>query len=460
VALGLPAAYVQGYGFSGAAYDSGDLALFAEDVWHVRPTFALRYGLRYQRQFWPKELYEAPGVPAPYPFPSDLNNLAPRIAMTWSSRPGAPVVRGGYGVYYDNIITAVAGITRYVSGRSDGVRTLVLTAPAAWTAWAAPGRRLPEASAAALAGGSYPSVSIPIDPGLKTGYAHHAFGGVEHRLPRIGLVSANLVYARGFNHLGSIDYNPVVPSLGPGRRPLDINGIAGTSQSVLQYTSFGETWYRGLTISIDSRLRARGRVQLAYTLSKADDNTTDFQSSFLPQENGRGRDPAQPEGLPLGFDPRTERGPALHDRRHRLVVSAAIDAPWGVVVSALTTIGSGWPYNILAGADLNGDRDGGSFPSDRARTAPADPAASLPRNAGRLPMQATVDARVSKTMRIRPIQLEALLEVFNIFNRTNFIDIQNVFGTGAYPNQPSPTFGQFTQADVARQLQLAVRVSF
>jgi len=50
--------------------------------------------------------------------------------------------------------------------------------------------------------------------------------------------------------------------------------------------------------------------------------------------------------------------------------------------------------------------------------------------------------------------------VFNVFNRTNFTDVQNVFGTGAYPTQPSPTFGQFTQADSARQLQLGVRVSF
>jgi hypothetical protein len=75
-------------------------------------------------------------------------------------------------------------------------------------------------------------------------------------------------------------------------------------------------------------------------------------------------------------------------------------------------------------------------------------------------MQATVDARVSRTIRIGPIQVEALVEVFNIFNRANFIDVQNVFGTGAFPQEPSATFGQFTQADAARQLQLAVRVSF
>ncbi len=460
VALGLPAAYVQGYGFPGAAYDSGDLAFFGEDVWQVWQDVAVRYGVRYQRQFWPDTLYETPGVPFPYKFPSDVNNVAPRVGITWSPAADRPVIRGGYGIYYDNIVTATAGIAQFISGREDGVRTLVLTAPASWTAWAAPGRRLPEDAALQLTGGSYPSVTIPISPGLKNGYAHHAFAGLEHRLPRLGLLSATFVYARGFNQLGSIDYNPVVPALGPGRRPGDVNGVAGTSQSVLQYTSFGETWYRGLSISLDWRLRERARAQLAYTLSKAEDTATDFQSSFLPQDNGEGRDPARPDGLPIGFDPRRERGPALHDRRHRLVVSTTVEAPWNITVSALANVGSGWPYNILAGADLNGDRDGGSFPSDRARTDPTSAATSLPRNSGRLPAQATLDLRISTTLRIRGLQIEPLLDIFNIFNRTNFRDVQNVFGTGAYPQQPSPTFGQFTQADTARQLQLGLRVSF
>jgi hypothetical protein len=53
-----------------------------------------------------------------------------------------------------------------------------------------------------------------------------------------------------------------------------------------------------------------------------------------------------------------------------------------------------------------------------------------------------------------------LLEMFNVFNRTNFIDVQNVFGNGAYPQQGAATFGQFTHADAPRQLQLAVRLHF
>ena len=104
-------------------------------------------------------------------------------------------------------------------------------------------------------------------------------------------MAATYVQVRGFNQLGTIDYNPIVPALGPGRRPLDIDGRAGTSASVLQYTSFGETWYKG-TLSASKRLSHNYQFLASYTLSKAEDTSTDFTSGFLPQNNGRGRNPA------------------------------------------------------------------------------------------------------------------------------------------------------------------------
>ena len=460
VALGLPAAYVQGYGNSGAAYDVGDVAVFVEDLWRPTPRLSVRVGLRYQRQFWPDHRYSTPGVPDAYTFRSDGNDFAPRVAVTWSPGSDRRVLRAGYGVYYDQTITAVAGITQTVSGTSESLRTLVLTAPRAFAAWAAPARRLSEAAATAISGGSYASVTIPIDPGFQTGHAHHAFVGWEQRIARAGSISATVVLARGVDGLGTIDYNPVLPALGPGRRPLDVNGVAGTSASVLQYTSFGETWYRALTLSYDAAPRPSAAVRVSYTWAKAEDSTTDFQSAFLPQNNGRGRDPMQLDGLPLDFHGADERGPALHDQRHRVVASAVAELPWDVHVAGLLSAASGWPFNVLAGVDLNGDRDGGSFPSDRARRTPTDPATSLPRNSERLPAQVSLDLRVSRPLRVARLEIEPMLEVFNVFNRTNFVEVQNVFGAGPYPDRPSPTYGQYTQAGSARQVQLAVRLRF
>ena len=56
--------------------------------------------------------------------------------------------------------------------------------------------------------------------------------------------------------------------------------------------------------------------------------------------------------------------------------------------------------------------------------------------------------------------VDAIFEVFNLFDRTNFTDVNNIFGTGAYPGSPLPTFGQFQQAGSPRQVQLAVKIGF
>ena len=78
-----------------------------------------------------------------------------------------------------------------------------------------------------------------------------------------------------------------------------------------------------------------------------------------------------------------------------------------------------------------------------------------------MPLQATIDVRVNKTIPIGGrARLEAILEVFNLANRTNFTDINNVFGIGAYPSSPLPTFGEFLQTGSSRQMQLALKITF
>ena len=211
-----------------------------------------------------------------------------------------------------------------------------------------------------------------------------------------------------------------------------------------------------------SRRYARGHQWLAsYTWSKAEDTSTDFSTMFIVQNDGQGRDPRNPKGLPIGFDPREERGPSVQDQRHHLVLSGVYTAPRGFLFSSIVTVASGRPYNVLAGVDLNGDGDGGQPASDRARLNPADPGSSLGRNAGTMPYQMTADVRVTKRVGLRAhAHLDAIVEVFNLFNRTNFLDINNTFGSGAYPTQPLPTFGQFTQAGPPRQIQLGAKLSF
>jgi len=176
------------------------------------------------------------------------------------------------------------------------------------------------------------------------------------------------------------------------------------------------------------------------------------------------RDPA---GLPLGFDPARERGAATHDQRHRLVVSGVYQFPLGLQASSIVTAASGRPFTPLAGADLNGDGDGGAFPSDRARRNPVDSDSSVARNSAVMPAQVFVDMRVSKRFAVRGrTSMVALVEVFNLFDRSNFSEVNAIFGRGAFPNEPQRdaqgrvTYGRFEQALPPRQVQLALRASF
>lgn len=454
-ALDLPARYVQGYGDPAVPYGYKDLSLFVQDDWRLTDRITVKAGLRYQNQYWPDFDYTVSGYPT-YRFPSDNNNVAPRVAVSWDPKGDARTsIHAAYGIFYDNHITGMAGIARGINGE-DNVRTLVAGLPTSRTAWLLPGRKLPAAALPAF----FPSLEISIDPGLRTPYAHHTSVGVERELPRQMSLSANIVYVRGRDQVGTIDYNPLVPSLGANRRPEDLGGVPLTSAPILQYTSFAGTWYKGLTVAVSKRFDSRYQFLVSYTLSKAEDASTDYQSAFIPQSNGAGRDPSDPTGLPRGFNPEDERGPSLQDQRHRLVASGLYVLPAEVQVSSIITIGSGRPYNILAGVDLNGDGDGGAFPPDRARSTPADQASSVRRNAGTMPAQATVDLRVMRRFPVGRVKVDGIFEVFNLFNRTNYTDINNVFGTGAFPGSPSPTYGQFTQAGPPLQVQLAARVSF
>jgi hypothetical protein len=464
VALGLPAAYVQGYGQAGTNYTYQDVSLFIQDEWRVSPKLTIKPGVRYQRQLWPKSNYTVSSVgdsSFSYDFPSDGDNVSPRVAVAWDPKgDGRTSIHGAWGLFYDNHITAIVGITRGINGR-DGVRTLVQTFPASLPAWRVPNgsHKLPEPTT------PYPSLVISIDPGLKTPWSQQAALGVDRALGEFS-VAANFVWVRGKHQLGSIDYNPTLPSLGAGRRPNDIGSRAGTSATVLQYTSYAESWYRGLTLSVSKRFTRNYQLLAAYTLSEAEDISTDFQSIF-PQDMGRGRDPNNLTGLPLGFDPLAEKGPASHDQRHRFVLSGLVRFPWDVQLSTIVTAASGRPYTALAGADLNGDGNGGGTPFDRARRTPADPGSSMGRNTETMEGQFNVDLRLTKRFKLGgTAALEAIAEAFNLLDRTNYSEINHIFGRGAFPNQPQTdaqgrvTYGLYEQALPPRQVQLALKLSF
>lgn len=107
---------------------------FGQNEWHVRPNLSISYGLRYEYNTPPREVnnriesaFSTPAAvdPAGYAsvasrrsqiFNPDRNNIAPRFGIAYSPNlfgPDRPtVIRGGVGVYYDQILGAVVSQSR------------------------------------------------------------------------------------------------------------------------------------------------------------------------------------------------------------------------------------------------------------------------------------------------------------------------------------------------------------
>lgn len=442
-ALGLPVAYVQGYGDLFTTNQFFDAAMFVQDEWRPTDTLTLRLGARYQKQFWDENLA------------SGNFDVGPRAAVSWDPvGNGRTSIAAAYGLFFDSQFNAPISAARIANGES--VRVAAFQGAPAVQAWRSPEHRLPQAALS-----SAPSLSLAVSPSFNVPYTHQSSVSVNRQLASDVAVSVSGIVTKGNRYVSSIDYNPLLPSLGAGRRPADVNNIAGTSSSQLQYTPWGESWYRGLLVSATKRLSRGSQAMVSYTLSRAEDSVSDFISN-PPQDQGRGRDPQNRGGLPLGFDPSAERGPSLQDQRHRFAVTAMQELPHRFQVSGIFTTGSGRPYNIIAGVDLNGDGDATVSPGpDRARRVPSDPSTSIGRNTGRLPREHRLDTRVTKRLKAGPRStISVTLDVLNVFNVTNFTDVNRVFGTGAYPSAPLPAFGQLTQAGPPRQLQIGARFSY
>ena len=448
VALGIPAGYVRGTGNPDSSYNVARVSAFVQDDWRARPNLTVKLGVRYQHQIWPDLRFNVPRVGA-YAFPRDPQKFGPRVAVAWQPLPGRRVsVRAAYGLYYDDQMTGISGVAKAISGGA-AVRTYVANLPATIAAWRTPGHDAPAPAT------PFPSLVVSIDPRLKAPYAQQFSTGVDAEWRGLRW-SAFFVHVRGNHLLAQLDYNPLVPSLGPGRRPGDVNGIAGTSTGQNQYTSFGRTWYDGATVSVVNRWSGRLQFRASYTRSRAEDNSIDVLLGV--QDPGRGRNPADPSGPPLGFDPMGDKGLSGNDRPDRFVFGGTFVLPAQVECSSIVSAGSGSPYTMLAGSDLNGN---GDATTDRARRDPASEASSVGRNTGRLPAQATVDVRVSRRFGLtRRIGVDVMLDVFNLLNRANFTAANNVWGPGAYPDHPLPSFGQLTAAGPPREIQLGARLVF
>ena len=130
--------------------------------------------------------------------------------------------------------------------------------------------------------------------------------------------------------------------------------------------------------------------------------------------------------------------------------------PWqrishGFQLSSLLQYYSALPLNITSGATTIQGTAG----------RPVVDGSFIERNAGVGPDFFSWSLRLSRTFNVgQRVRVEGLAEVFNVTNRLNVMTMNGVFGSGAYPTNPSPTFGQVTGVNDPRAAQFAVRVRF
>jgi len=394
VASTYPTQYTRNVGDPIVNLDNNIYAAFVQDQWRPADRLTINLGLR-----WDYE--DVVGID------HDKNNFAPRLGLVWDvNGSGRTVLRANAGIYYDQIFL---NIPLNAENAKKFVTTLITN----------PGYPDPNGPNPNRTGGPVTPTPSTVQFGIdnRTPYTEQITVGVQRQFGRTFSITADLVRARGLGLLRSTDAN--YPNLDdPSRRRPD-----PSFQRITIVETKGNSWYTGLQVGIEKRLSQRHSYTVAYTLAETERNTEDF--NFFPVDN-------------RFYD--LERGPASNDSRHRVSAAFTLQLPWQIQAGTLVAARSKLPYNLTTGADDNRD------------TQTNDRPAGVGRNSGRGANLFQADLRLTKTVRMRGVNVELIGEAFNLTNQKNW--------TGFQGNQRAATFGKPSGGENTRQVQLGLRVDF
>ncbi len=455
-ALGIPELYQQGFGDPAYSNTSFNNNLYLQDSFKLTPRLTLTAGLRYEVQQQTEEMV-----------PRDYNNIAPRIGFAWS--PGKSqtlVVRGGYGIYYSMINANVAGTAAPLSGKK--INQILLTPSSALFRDPRNGQFVTSATIfqsmlaqgvigkrtinqddlrpfGITVGPNLPgSVIFGVDKDYVNPYAQQGSFEVERQIAGFAL-SIGYNFNRG-THIGRILGRNVRYSGArlPDGRPV----FERINPLILQnnvFESSANSFYHAGIIQASRRFSKGFTFNFNYTLSKAIDESLDFNSDYSPQDQ---------------LNARAERSLSSFHQKHRIVFNSVIER-WGWNFAPIVLYNSWRPFNVLTGVDAQGD----TYVSNKRP-------AHLGRNMGQGPNFLTADLRISRRFRYSTSErrfIEFTAEAFNLLNRTNFRTINNVVGDVPYATLGSPIIGNrnpastplaFTSTQNQRQFQLGLKLYF
>jgi len=451
---------------------------FATDQWRVRPNLTLTLGLRYE--------YNSPGVDAQNHanlydeatqtlvpvgtdgmprggYVPDRTNFAPRVGVAWT--PGASthtVVRGGYGIYYDQSSLA-PGEGLYFSPPYFNFNVYYPLGPTAPLLLSDPfPNNFPYPT---------PSSALAFQRNLRTPYMQQWNFNIERSLGGSRMIEIGYVGSKGTDLIGARDINQPPPTpAATYERPVaafaDIDLLESNRNSI----------YHSLQARFEQRLDFGLSLLASYTFAKSIDNDSSFFSSAgdanFPQDS---------------YDLRAERGLSNFDVRQRFVASYGYDLPFhsasrwlkGWQTFGILQFQTGQPFTVALLPDDDNSNTGidslGFGANDRPNVVGnphlANPSATqwfntsafaippygsfgdVGRNTVEGPGTATVDLSLVKNTVLREgATLQFRAETFNVLNHTNLGLPDNFIG--------SPTFGQILSAGSPRRLQLGLKLLF
>jgi hypothetical protein len=494
--LGLPQFYQQGFGNPTYNYPRPWTAAYLQDSWAMTSNFTLNFGVRY-------ELDSQYG-----PLNTDKKNFAPRVSFAWDPfKNHKTVIRAGYGIFYSPIYGQIADVVQTL-GFVNGVRQIAqvfvpltgapgnpsLTSATIFQTLFAQGKiqcTTPAPGQAACITpadlaqfginitnvGPPPPLSVVFSgqPNYRNPYSQQAEFGIERAIGKDFSVSLSGIYVHTLRLPVAIDINalpaPFTTATAANGQTVSFRKWTGAScpgggfgtcfvnpliLQADQYSSQASALYEGAILEVKKRFSNHFTLLGNYTFSKAFDTTSDFNSDFGPQDQ---------------TNLAGERALSNFDQRHKVVFAGVLDTPGknpvlsGFEFSPIVRYNSGHPFDLLAGADVNGDRHSTN-----------DRPIGAARNTGQGPDTLDFDMRLTRQFHLgERAKLQFMAEAFNLINRANLASVNNVVGrtcspqctlvgntfnqsgsSGSLPTQPLG----FTSALSPRQVQLGVRLSF